>query len=133
MRSYPTLAKLAETLSRLAESETDAAYRECWRHSPQLVEDLESDLAQIAGGKPRVRQLEFRLANPERHGADTFLAVVHYDDWDVFRVDVFGLISQGRITLSVRRRPTSAAFEAIANKLDVAEEAHLSQFFRDNA
>jgi hypothetical protein len=133
MRSYESLAKLTEALSGIDESEQDAAYRECWRQSAQLVEGIESDLAGIAGGKPRVRQLEFRICNPDHHGADTFLAVVRYDDWDVFQVDVSGLITQGSITLSVRRRPNNVALEPIANKLDLAPQVNLKKFFRNGA
>jgi len=130
MRSYDTLSRLNEALTQHAETDDDRMYRECWRHSPDIVAGLESDLTAIAGGTPRVAKLGFRIHDPDHRGADTYSAVVRYDPWDVFRVDVIALIDHGIIRVSVGRRPSDARLEPIADILDIGNETHLKDYAR---
>src|SRR5262249_3215109 len=133
MRSYETIAKLNDSLSRLEDNDCDRMYRECWLHSADVATSIESDLAAIAGGTPRVGQLAFRIGDLNYHGSNTCRALVRYDDWDDFRVAVFALITHGIIRVSVRKRPANARFDHIADILDVGDEVHLRKYAKKTA
>jgi len=128
MRSYDTIAKLSDALSRFVETEEDSMYRECWLHAADIAASIETDLLTIAGGAPRVVPLYFRIRDLDYHGADICRALIRYDGWDDFRVEVIALIDLGIIRVSVRKRPSDARFERIADILDVGDEVHLRDY-----
>ena len=103
-------------------------YRECWLHAADIAASIETDLLAIAGGAPRVVQLYFRIRDLDYQGADTCRALIRYDGWDDFRVEVIALIDLGIIRVSVRKRPADARFERIADILDVGDEIHLRDY-----
>ncbi|MES1180417.1 MAG: hypothetical protein ABUL66_00995 [Verrucomicrobiota bacterium] len=128
MRSYDTIAKLKEALARFAETDEGSMYRECWLHAADIAASFETDLAAIAGGAPRVVQLYFRIRDHDYQNTDVCRALIRYDGWDDFRVEVIVLIAHGIIRVSVRKRPSDARFERIADILDVADEVHLRSY-----
>ncbi len=131
MRSYDTIAKLSGALSRFVETDEDSMYRECWLHAADIAASIETDLAAIAGGSPRVVQLYFRIRDFDYQGANACRALVRYDGLDDFRVELFVLIDHGIIRVGVRKRPTDARFERIANILDVGDEVHLRDYAKN--
>ncbi len=133
MRSYDTIAKLNEALSRFPEADEDSMYRECWLHAADVAASIETDLLTIAGGAPRVVQLYFRIGDLDYQGADVCRALIRYDGWDDFRVEVIALIAHGIIRVSVRKRPADAHFERIADILDIGDEVHLKDYARRGA
>jgi len=110
------------------ETDEDGMYRECWLHAADIAASIETDLLAIAGGAPRVVQLYFRIRDLDYQGADTCRALIRYDGWDDFRVEVIALIDLGIIRVSVRKRPADARFERIADILDVGDEIHLRDY-----
>lgn len=128
MRSYDTIAKLSEALSRFPETDEDSMYRECWLHAADIAASVEADLLDVAGGAPRVVQLYFRIRDLDHQGADICRALIRYDAWDDFRVEVVALIGHGIIRVSVRKRPSDARLERIANILDIDDDVHLKNY-----
>jgi intracellular sulfur oxidation DsrE/DsrF family protein len=93
-----------------------------------LAQAIESDLKKIAGGQPRVFQIEFKLNNPDHQGADTCTASIRYHENDDFEVKIECLINHDSAKVMVRKRPRNAELEPIANILDKGEYTHLHKF-----
>ena len=125
MKTYDSIKVLAAQLSSIDESAEDSMYHACWLAAADIAKSLETDLKGIAGGSPRVCSLKFRINDVDHQGADTCVAHVTYDPWDLFDVMATLIINHGAAHIFVRRRPQKAELEPIANKLDKGEFTHL--------
>ena len=128
MNTYDIVKSLRGELSKFNGEQLDSQYQICWQYSGRLAQGIEADLKRIAGGSPRLFRLEFVINDPYEQGADMCSATVCYGRDDDFEVSIKCWINHEMVKVKVRKRPRSAALEAIANVLDKGEETHMSKF-----